>query len=116
MIARRKPTLTPDEALQLHYEALVVDAQQPPATTGLLFTERMHLALSDYLGSSTERKFRDEIAPLLEAMAVREIRTSEEARQAYVWTYGVNLGSRWPAAATLAQSPLAKRSRDPPER
>ena len=35
----RKPSLTPKEAFDLHHEALVIDAQQPPATRGFLFTQ-----------------------------------------------------------------------------
>ena len=41
MPQRRKPTLTPEEARKFHHEALVIDAQHPPATSGLLFTQRM---------------------------------------------------------------------------
>ncbi len=46
---RTKPSLTPDEARRLHFEALVIDAQQPPATTGFLFTEKMRAALAEYV-------------------------------------------------------------------
>src|SRR3989442_13603385 len=83
MPQRRNPTLTPEEARKLHYEALVIDAQQPPATSGFLFTERMRAALREYLGRDGP-KARDEIAPLMEEMAVREIKSSEEARDQYL--------------------------------
>ena len=46
---RRKPTLTPDEARELHDQALVIDSQQPGATGGLLFTDSMRAALDGYV-------------------------------------------------------------------
>ena len=79
MLQRRKPALTPEEARKFHYEALVIDAQQPPATSGFLFTERMRAALNEYI-KRDGTKARDEISPLMEEMAVREIKTSPEAR------------------------------------
>jgi len=54
MLQRRTPALTPEEARKLRYEALVIDAQQPPATSGVLFTERMGRR-------STSRKLRNRI-------------------------------------------------------
>jgi len=83
MLQRRKRTLTPEEARKFHYEALVIDAQQPPATSGFLFTERMRVALNEYIKRDGP-KARDEIAPLMEEMAVREIKTSQEARDQYL--------------------------------
>src|SRR2546428_5569838 len=80
MLQRRKQTLTPEEARKLHYEALVIDAQQPPATSGCLFTERMRAALNEYI-KRDGTKVRDEISPLIEEMAVREIKTSPEAQR-----------------------------------
>ncbi|MDR7544277.1 MAG: membrane dipeptidase [Armatimonadota bacterium] len=78
---RATPALTPDEARQLHQEALVIDSQQPPATTGFLFTERMRSALADY---ALRGMTREEVAPLLAEMAAEELITSAEARQAYL--------------------------------
>jgi len=78
---RPTPALTPDEARQLHQEALVIDSQQPPATTGFLFTERMRSALADY---ALRGMTREEVAPLLAEMAAQEIITSPEARRAYL--------------------------------
>lgn len=80
-MARRKPTLTPEEARALHAEALVIDSQQPPITTGALFTSRMRALLQDYarLGRT-----RAEVQPVLEALVVRELRESAEAREAYL--------------------------------
>src|SRR5439155_25780660 len=79
MLQRRKPMLTPEEARKFQYGALVTDAQQPPATSGFLFTERMRAALNEYIKRDGPRA-RDEIAPLMEGMAVQEIKTSPEAR------------------------------------
>ncbi len=78
---RRRPSLTPDEARQLHYEALVIDTQQPPATSGFLFTEAMRAALADY---HRQGMSRDEAGPLLVDLAAREIQTSAGARKTYL--------------------------------
>src|SRR5437667_9965195 len=83
MLQRRKTTLTSEEARKLHYDALVIDAQQPPATSGFLFTERMRAALNEHIKRDGP-KARDEIAPLMEEMAVQEIKTSQEARNKYL--------------------------------
>ena len=37
MVKLKRPVLTPEEAKQLHYEALVID-YNPPATSGLFAT------------------------------------------------------------------------------
>jgi membrane dipeptidase len=73
--------LTPDEARQLHHEALVIDTQQPPATSGFVFTERMRAALAELHRKGLSR---EEAAPLMVDMAAEEIRTSPQARQQYV--------------------------------
>lgn len=78
---RATPSLTPDEARQLHHQALVIDTQQPPATSGFLFTERMRTALSELHRKGLSR---EEAAPLMVDMAAEEIRTSPGARQHYV--------------------------------
>ena len=80
-MGRRKPSLTPEEARALHHEVLVIDSQQPPITSGALFTPRMQQLVSEYarLGRT-----RAEIQPLLEAMIVRELRDSAEARESYL--------------------------------
>ena len=41
MAYRDKPSLSEDEAIKLHKEALVIDSQQPPITSGALFTDNM---------------------------------------------------------------------------
>lgn len=78
---RRSPSLTPEEARQLHYEALVIDSQQPPATSGLLFTESMKAALEE---CSAKGMSRYEVGDLMATMAAREIVSSPEARQQYL--------------------------------
>lgn len=78
---RPTPSLTPDEARQLHHQALVIDAQQPPATSGFLFTERMRAALAELHRKGLSR---EEAAPMMVDMAAEEIRTSAEARQQYM--------------------------------
>lgn len=81
---RRTPTLTLEEARQLHHQALVIDAQQPPITNGMLFTERMRAALDDYLKQNRPDLSREEVGPLMADLAAREIQSSPEARQTYL--------------------------------
>jgi membrane dipeptidase len=81
---RATPSLTPAEARQLHEQSLVIDSQQPPATRGFLFTDRMRSALAEY----TRRGMtREDAMPLMTEMACQEILTSPDAREAYlgVW-------------------------------
>ena len=77
----RQQVLSADDALELHRDALVIDSQQPPATNGFLFTDRMREALKEYhaRGMTQSQAFGR-----LAAMAAREIQTSEEARRQYV--------------------------------
>lgn len=81
MNIRRKATLTPDEARQFHYEALVIDAQQPATTYGFLFTEKMREALTKYCEQGATFS---EAVGLMSSMIASEIRTSEAARQQYL--------------------------------
>jgi membrane dipeptidase len=78
---KRKPTLTPDEARTLHHEALVIDAQQPPVINGFLYTEKMRGVVAE---AARQGLGRDEIAPQMAVIAAREMRTSPEAREAYL--------------------------------
>ncbi len=107
---RATPSLTPDEARQLHDAALVIDSQQPPTTVGFLFTDTMRAALADH---HRKGMTREEAAPLLIDMAVHEIQTSEGARAQYMdfWrTSGVTVacgtysGSMVPSLAFDAAS------------
>ena len=82
MARARTPSLTPDEARRLHGEALVIDTQQPPITTGAVFTPRMKQALEDAIRKGAVA--REQIAPRMAAMMAEEIMTSPEARAQYL--------------------------------
>lgn len=84
MVRRGRPSLTPAETRQLHQDALVIDSQQPPATTGLLFTDRMRALLDELHARGLSR---EEAQPLLVDLATQELLTSPEARRQYlqVW-------------------------------
>ncbi len=81
MALRTAPTLSPEEARQLHYDALVIDSQQPGVTSGLLFTEPMRAALHEY---AKQGMSRGEARLHLEELVAQELRSSPEARQAYL--------------------------------
>jgi membrane dipeptidase len=85
MARTRTPSVTPDEARRIHRDALVIDTQQPPITSGALFTPRMKQALEDSMRKGMTA--RDEIAPRMAAMTAEEIITSPQARAQYlgVW-------------------------------
>jgi membrane dipeptidase len=78
---RSRPTLSPDEARTLHHEALVIDSQQPPATTGFLFTDRMRVALAEL---HARKISRDEAHPILVDLAQQELLTSSAAREQFL--------------------------------
>ena len=77
---RERPSLSPDEARQLHEQALVIDSQQPPVTAGFLFTERMREQLEAW---REEGMSRADVAQAVQMLATREIQTSAEARRIY---------------------------------
>ncbi len=81
MPGRRPPSLTPQEALELHRQALVIDTQQPPITTGIVSAPGMRAAVAELarLGRT-----RAEAGPILEGVLAREIQTSPEARALYL--------------------------------
>lgn len=81
MVTRAKPSLTPQEALELHKQALVIDTQQPPIISGIVFTPGMREAVSEL---AKQGRTRSEAAPILEAVLTREIQTSQEARDIYL--------------------------------
>ena len=60
MPTRREPSLTPDEARQLHQQALVIDTQQPPIMTGIVFTPGMRVAVTEL---EKQGRTRAEAAP-----------------------------------------------------
>src|SRR5690606_25972901 len=59
----RKPSLSPEEARELHQQALVIDTQQPPITSGIVFTPGMREALSEL---HSQGRTRAEAGPVLE--------------------------------------------------
>ena len=99
----RVPSLTPDEALQLHHEALVIDAQQPPATSGFLFNDTMRAALADmYAAGYTLPEAHQQLLRI----AANEIQTSSAAANEYmdVWNEsGITVGAGTYAAGNRAE-------------
>ena len=91
--ATRTASLSPDEARALHYESLVIDSQQPGATRGMLFTDNMRDVMRQLAANGAGR---ERATHVLETMATHEIRSSAEARKAYldVWARsGVDVAS-----------------------
>ena len=80
MAWRERPSLSPDEARQLHAQALVIDSQQPPVTSGFLFTEHMREQLEAW---RKEGLSRADVAQAVQMLTTREIQTSAEARRIY---------------------------------
>lgn len=78
---RKSASLTPKEARELHETALVIDSQQPGATSGMLFSDSMKECLNRYI---EEGLSRSEILRLMRHMAVEEIKNSSSARELYV--------------------------------
>lgn len=90
---RKKSTLTPNEARLFHDQALVIDSQQPGATSGMLFNNNMKAALNEYIRQGLSRS---EIKSLMRGMTVDEILQSSDARKEYmgIWEKsGVNVAS-----------------------
>ena len=90
---RKEQHLSENEARDLHEQALVIDSQQPPATSGFIFTERMKLELLEMekLGYT-----RAEASSVLGKIAQQEIKTSPSARAQYLALWkrsGVNIAS-----------------------
>jgi membrane dipeptidase len=81
MSTTRRASLTPDEARELHRQALVIDTQQPPIMTGIVFTPGMRAAVEDL---ARQGRTRAEAAPVLEQVLTKEIQTSPEAREIYL--------------------------------
>lgn len=81
MSHRRPPSLTMQEALELHKQALVIDSQQPPLTSGIVFTPGMRESLDNLVKNG---RTRAEAGAVLENVLAREIQVSEEAGQIYL--------------------------------
>lgn len=85
MAVRRAPSLTPDEARELHRRALVIDTQQPPITSGIVFTPGMRSKLAELVALG---RARSEVGTALEAALVRDVQTSADARAQYLDMWG----------------------------
>ena len=72
MSSRRGTSLTPDEARQLHQQALVIDTQQPPIMTGIVFTPGMRAMVAEL---ARQGRTRAEAAPVLEQVLTKEMQT-----------------------------------------
>jgi membrane dipeptidase len=81
MPSERTPSLSADEARELHEQALVIDTQQPPIISGIVFTPGMREAVKEL---ASQGRTRAEAAPVLEAVLTREIQTSQVARDIYL--------------------------------
>ena len=93
MAYRDKASLSKDEAIKLHKEALVIDSQQPPITSGSLFTDNMRKALDGWYKDGLSQA---ETRGLLSNMIADEIKSSQDARNQYLdlWKKsGVNIAS-----------------------
>ena len=93
MAYRDKPSLSKDEAIKLHKEALVIDSQQPPITSGSLFTDNMRKALDGWYKDGLSQA---ETRGLLSNMIADEIQNDQDARNQYLdlWEKsGVNIAS-----------------------
>ena len=93
MAYRDKASLSKDEAIKLHKEALVIDSQQPPITSGSLFTENMRKALDGWYKDGLSQA---ETRGLLSNMIADEIQNDQDARNQYLdlWEKsGVNIAS-----------------------
>ena len=102
---KRKQTMSPKEALDFHFNSLVIDSQQPGMTNALLFTENMRKTLGEYVEEG--HLSRAHITRILEQQMVEEIQTSSKTQKEYVnlWKKsGVNIASATYASAGAIQS------------
>ena len=81
MPAGHAPSLTPEEARALHRQSLVIDTQQPPITSGIVFTPGMRETLG---ALAAQGRTIAEVGPALEAALVRDIQTTEQGRDMYL--------------------------------
>lgn len=81
MAQRTSTTLTPNEARELHQQALVIDSQQPFVTSGIVFTPEMRATLARLV---EQGRTRAEAGPVLGNVLAREIQTSAAAREIYL--------------------------------
>ncbi|CAN5510942.1 hypothetical protein BH23CHL2_BH23CHL2_31180 [soil metagenome] len=81
MPAGQTPSLSADEARQVHQDAIVIDTQQPPITSGIVYTDGMRKAVSEL---ASQGRTRSEAGPVVEAALVRDIQTSDSAGEMYL--------------------------------
>ena len=81
MPKNRQPSLTPDEARKLHEDALVIDTQQPPIASGIVYTPLMRKTVEEL--HSLGRTRAEAAGPVARALA-RDVATNERARQMYL--------------------------------
>ena len=93
MTYRDKPSLSQDEALKLHHEALVVDSQIPTITIGGLYTDNMRKKMDECF---KEGLTKAETSAILSSMIPGEIQSSSDAKAQYIELWeksGVNIAS-----------------------
>jgi membrane dipeptidase len=78
---RDKPILSKQEAIQLHNDSLVIDSQQPPITSGALFTKNMKETLDEWFKDGMTR---GEARGHLSNMIADEIQNDQDARNQYI--------------------------------
>ncbi len=91
MVAARRKALTPDEALQLHHQALVIDSQQPGATHGCVLQP----------WASTPHKGSSETGSSPFCTPWESAKSSPPPRRVpTTWTCGKGQALPWPARPT----------------
>ena len=81
MSYRDNPSLNKEEAIQLHNDALVIDSQQPPITSGALFTKNMKTTLDEWFKDGMTRR---EARGHLSNMIADEIQNDQRVIDAYL--------------------------------
>ncbi len=93
MTYREKPSLSQEEALKLHHEALVIDSQIPTITIGGLYTDNMRKKMDECF---KEGLTKAEASAILSSMIPGEIQSSSDAKAQYIELWeksGVNIAS-----------------------
>jgi membrane dipeptidase len=107
MNINRKQVLSKEEAIELHHKTLVIDSQQPPATSGFLFNNNMKIKLNELEQKGYKR---NQASGILASMAAMEIHKDSNAKKEYLdlWDKaGVNICS-----ATYAGPPVGLKDVD----
>ena len=102
MTYREKPSLSQEEALKLHHEALVIDSQIPTITIGGLYTDNMRKKMDECF---KEGLTKAEASAILSSMIPGEIQSSSDAKAQYIELWeksGVNC--KWYLCRTCSRS------------